>query len=187
MNPIQRVYQGFSNWLERVNQEYEWDKPIRNLAKHTINIREIIPGWDDDYPEPMFTDNWELSSEIGLNQDDDFEVDIEAESEFIGFNEDETQYLNLVGDCFDCKYFHGTQYGDVDLICGIHPYGNTNCSDFEPKLLTDSVEELEPEEEPIWLTEEEELRGEYKHYYEFVKDAEWVSDDLEHYLGKYED
>ena len=192
---------------------------VRNLFKPTINIREIIPGWDDDYPEPMFTDNWELSSEantdtdiyfttnlwahpqelvdffertgahnfVQIEDEDSDEFDIEAQSEFIGFTDSETQYLNLVGGCFDCKYFHGTQYGDVDLICGIHPYGNTNCSDFEPKSLTDSTQELDVfEVDDYDLTEEDELRGTYKHYYEFVKDAEWISDDLEHYLGKYE-
>lgn len=40
---------------------------ISNLLKPTYNIREIIPGWNDDYPEPMFTDEWELSSELDLN------------------------------------------------------------------------------------------------------------------------
>lgn len=223
MELIKRVYKGFSNWLERVNQESEWDNAIRNLNKPTINIREVIPGWDDDYPEPIFDDNWELSSEINQDtdtyfttnfgshpqelvdffertgahnyvlrvSDEDDEFDIEAQSDFTGFTDDETQYLNLsstmkIDGCTSCKYFHGTQYNDIDLVCGIHPYGNTNCPDFEDKHLTDLVEEIEPEEETIWLTEEEELRGTYKHYYEFVKDAEWVSDDLEHYLGKYE-
>lgn len=170
-------------------------KGIGNLFKPTINIREVIPGWDDDYPSPIFTDDWELSSvhevapqeHIDLNQDDPSEFDIEAQSEFNGFTEDETQYLDLIDGCHDCKYFHGKCYGDndIDLICSLHPYGNTNCSDFELKSDLDSVAEFEPEEETIWLTEEDELRAQYKHYYEFVKDAEWVSDDLEHYLGRY--
>ena len=161
---------------------------INNLFKPTISVRLAIPGWDDDYPEPMFDDDWRLNSEIDLNESDDFEVDIEAQSEFIGFNDSETQYLNLIDGCHDCKYFHGKCYGDkdIDLICSLHPYGNTNCSDFESKSLTDTVEYFELEEETIWLTPEDELRAQYKHYYEFVLDAEWKGDWLDNYLGKYE-
>lgn len=37
------------------------------------------------------------------------------------------------------------------------------------------------------LSEQDELIAQYGlHNYEFVKDQDWVSDDLEHYLGKYE-
>jgi hypothetical protein len=45
---------------------------------------------------------------------------------------------------------------------------------------------LEVEEETIWLTEDDELRGEYKGYYEFAKDAEWKGDSLDNYLGEYQ-
>ncbi len=158
---------------------------LQKILTVSHNIREIIPGWDDEYPDPIFTDNWELTSEIDLNQDDDFEVEIDNNFEFSGFTQDETQYLNLIDDCTSCKYFHGTQYNDIDLICSVHPYGNTNCSDFESKYLTVISDDFEPEEDTIWLTEEDELRAQYGHYYEFVKDAEWKGDSLDNYLGEY--
>jgi hypothetical protein len=154
---------------------------INNLLKPSHNIREIIPGWDDDYPDPIFTDDWELTSDIDVNED--FEADTDLE--FSEFNEDETQYLELIDGCTSCKYFHGHQYNDIDLICAIHPYGNTNCSNFEPKYATDSNDLDLEQDETIWLTEEDELRAQYGHYYEFVREQEWIGDDLEHYLGRY--
>lgn len=179
---VKQIYKGVSNWLERVNQEYEWDKPIRDLMAPTHNMKEVIPGWDDDYPDPTFTNDWRLTSE-----EDNLEVDTDFDSTMnSGFNEDETQYLNLIDGCTSCKYFHGTQYNDVDLICGIHPFGNTNCSDFETKYGTDSNDLSYEPDETVWLTEQDELIAQYGwHNYEFVKDAEWVSDDLENYLGRH--
>jgi hypothetical protein len=47
---------------------------ITNLSKPTYNIREVIPGWDDDYPEPTFTDEWELTSDLDLDNDDMYTV-----------------------------------------------------------------------------------------------------------------
>lgn len=159
---------------------------LKDLLTPSHNIREVIPGWDDNYPDPVFTDDWGLTCEIDFNETEDYcnEVD---DSEFSGFNEDETQYLELIDGCTKCSFFHGTQYNDVDLICSLHPYGNTNCPDFESKYLIGVSESLEVEEETIWLTEDDELRAQYGHYYEFVKDAEWKGDCLDNYLGEYED
>jgi hypothetical protein len=159
---------------------------FRDLLTPSHNIREVIPGWDDDYPDPTFTDNWELTCDIDLNEDEDYcnEIDTDCDSEFSGFNEDETQYLKLINGCTKCNYFHGTQYNDVDLICGIHPYGNANCPDFESKYSVLLGEDLEPEEETVWLTEEDELRAQYKHYYEFASYAVWKGDSLDDYLGE---
>lgn len=201
MELIKRVYKSASNWLERVSQEAEWDKSIRDLMKPTHNMREVIPGWDDDYPEPMFDDDWRPTSEVYTNESVDLFSDkaldaleelvdylqepVNDSYQFTGFTEVEQSYLDLTEDCTSCKYFHGVQYNDVDLICSIHPFGNINCADFESKYGIEPDDCLEVEDD-YDLTEEDELRYQYKHYYEFVKDAEWVSDDLEHYLGKYE-
>lgn len=181
---------------------------VRNLLVPSINIREVIPGWDDDYPEPMFDDDWRLTSEIDLSDDcsnwsfEDWLDNLRFNDvnnvfgeyfdtnngsyDFKGFTEDEQNYLNLIDDCTGCKYFHGHQYNGNDLICGIHPYGNTNCSDFESKYETESSE-LFHEPDDYDLTEQDELIATYGYSkYEFVKDQDWISDDLEHYLGKYE-
>ena len=32
--------------------------------------------------------------------------------------------------CRDCKFYHGQVYNGVALICGIHPAGQEDCSDF---------------------------------------------------------
>lgn len=71
-----------------------------------------------------------VAKHIGENYPD-------SEVGFTGFSEDEKRFLELTSGCKDCKYFHGQCYGedDVDLICGIHPYGNTNCPDWEPKTI----------------------------------------------------
>lgn len=182
---------------------------VRSLLTPSINIREIIPGWDDDYPESMFDDDWRLTSEIDYSEDcsnwsfedwlDDLQVnDVNnvfdeyfdtdnGNYQFKGFTEDEQNYLDLIDGCTSCKHFHGHQYNGNDLICGMHPYGNINCSDFESKYGTESSELDYEQHETIWLTEEEELIATYGyHNLEFVKDQDWVSDDLEHYLGKYQ-
>lgn len=44
---------------------------INSLLKPSHNIREIIPGWDDDYPDPIFTDDWGLTSELNLESEED--------------------------------------------------------------------------------------------------------------------
>jgi hypothetical protein len=159
---------------------------LRDLLFVSHNIQEIIPGWDDDYPEPMFTDDWRLTSEIDLSSDYDNEIDTDYLFELVGFSDDEEQYLELTSGCNDCKYFHGVQYNDVDFICGIHPFGNSNCSDFETKYGIESSE-LIYEPDDYDLTEKDELIATYGwHNYEFVKDRDWVSDDLDNYLGKYQ-
>jgi hypothetical protein len=46
-------------------------------------------------------------------------------------DEDEDDYVPTV--CIGCKNYDGEFYGDVQLICAIHPYGcsNETCPDFE--------------------------------------------------------
>jgi len=33
--------------------------------------------------------------------------------------------------CSGCKYLHGKRHGENLLVCGIHPYGQEDCTDFE--------------------------------------------------------
>ncbi|NMG59549.1 hypothetical protein E1H12_13735 [Geitlerinema sp. P-1104] len=35
--------------------------------------------------------------------------------------------------CIDCRHYHGHQYGDTLLVCGMHPYGwdGEDCPDWE--------------------------------------------------------
>ncbi|TVR09430.1 MAG: hypothetical protein EA395_10070 [Phormidium sp. GEM2.Bin31] len=35
--------------------------------------------------------------------------------------------------CIDCQHYHGHQYGDTLLVCGMHPYGweGEDCPDWE--------------------------------------------------------
>jgi hypothetical protein len=128
---------------------------IQNWLKPSHNIREVIPGWDDDYPDPMFCDDWSLTSEIDLSDDncnwtlnewvddlktndingifdDYFESDNE-EYNFKAFTDEQEKFIDLTRDCWDCKYYHGVTYHGIDLICSLHPNGNKNCPDFESK------------------------------------------------------
>lgn len=46
--------------------------------------------------------------------------------------------------------------------------------------------EYQEEDEPVWLTEEDELVAAYgRANLEFVRDQHWVDDSLEHYFGEY--
>jgi hypothetical protein len=56
---------------------------FNDLIKPSHNIREVIPGWDDNYPDPVFTDDWELTSEIEVDASD------EEEEETIWLTEEE--------------------------------------------------------------------------------------------------
>jgi hypothetical protein len=49
------------------------------------------------------------------------------------FSDDETAFLKKIKPCSGCKYFHGVNYGGVDLICSLHPHGvdADNCPDWE--------------------------------------------------------
>lgn len=33
--------------------------------------------------------------------------------------------------CRNCRHYHGRQYNGVLLVCGMHPYGDANCNDWE--------------------------------------------------------
>jgi hypothetical protein len=125
---------------------------VGNLLKPTYNIREIIPGWDDEYPEPMFTDEWELSSEqdyftsdIGeykwsdFNSDDSIDVDQELydrtdyDVDYLEqYSQDDRDFLKLIDGCPGCKYFCYDE-SFCDIICTVHPSGNMNCLEFEIK------------------------------------------------------
>ena len=50
-----------------------------------------------------------------------------------GFTEEEEKYLSHTHKCNHCRYFHGHQYGDNDLICAVHPSGVSEsiCPDWE--------------------------------------------------------
>ena len=37
--------------------------------------------------------------------------------------------------CKHCKYYHGESYGGNVLVCGIYPYGQENCPDFDSKKI----------------------------------------------------
>ncbi|GJD19884.1 hypothetical protein RIVM261_048400 [Rivularia sp. IAM M-261] len=180
MNLIKQVYNAVSNWLNH------------NLMNPTHSIREIIPGWDDDYPDPIFTDEWQLTSEADLSstiKNDNYDVEVETADnmDLNDFHKEKNQYQELTTSCNNCKYFHGQGYGDNDIafICAVKPYGDTNCSDFELIDVDNLYSDLEPDD-TFDLTEEDELRAAYGPYYEFVKDAEWKGDWLDNYLGKHD-
>jgi hypothetical protein len=131
---------------------------LNNLLKPTYNIREVIPGWDDDYPDSMFTDNWELTSELELDDDDDQIIpgwDWNRGESYLDDNwnlqeprklpedsifpahfaeeshywwQEEIDYLKKIDKCPRCKYW---AHGEAKFICAVHPYGNENCPDFE--------------------------------------------------------
>ncbi len=38
---------------------------------------------------------------------------------------------NIPSGCRECKNLHGQVYGGNLLVCGLHPYGQENCPDYE--------------------------------------------------------
>jgi hypothetical protein len=52
------------------------------------------------------------------------------------FTQDEEQYLAKIYKCRGCKYFHGHQYNNVDLICALYPSGveEDKCPDYQRDL-----------------------------------------------------
>ena len=48
----------------------------------------------------------------------------------------EVAYLiKTLPDCLTCLHHHGQIYGDVELVCAVHPYGYSgdSCTDYESK------------------------------------------------------
>ncbi len=53
----------------------------------------------------------------------------------------EVAYMKLIlPDCQICKHHHGQIYGDVELVCAVHPYGYSgdSCPDYQAKRKANS-------------------------------------------------
>jgi hypothetical protein len=98
---------------------------LRKIFPSSHNIREVIPGWDDDYPDPYFNDEWSIDVDNELYETEEIDIN------YLGsYSQDDQDFLSLIEGCTGCKYFC---YNEADFICPIHPYGNRNCPDFESK------------------------------------------------------
>lgn len=51
---------------------------------------------------------------------------------FVEFSSPQPMYKEAFAGCSNCINYHGKSYQGNLLVCGIHPYGEKNCPDFEP-------------------------------------------------------
>ncbi|MGK7897184.1 MAG: hypothetical protein AB4372_27100, partial [Xenococcus sp. (in: cyanobacteria)] len=56
---------------------------------------------------------------------------------FVEFSTPHPMYNNAFAGCLNCINYHGKSYQGNILVCGMHPYGEEDCPDFEANYKSD--------------------------------------------------